>query len=113
MNHASDLNTFVGWAEATCNGRWDRPDQRPFNAAVIFKRAAGQGRIREIRGLERLVARYRPHIVDIDLLPPGTPRRNWKQTLLSDGFIVVRHPDLDTCLHVADAFGTDVQMIAG
>ena len=74
MNFACDLDTYVGWAEAVCLGRFSQPVRRLYNAAVVFKRAIGQGRIREIRGLERLVARYRPHVVRVDLLPPGHGR---------------------------------------
>ena len=80
------------WAEAVCAGRLSSKAERRYNAAVIFKRARGQGSIRRVEGLERIVARYRPHIVGVDLLPIGAPRRNWKQTLLSDGHIILRHP---------------------
>ena len=38
---------------------------------------------------------------------------NWKQTLLSDGFVVVRHPDLQATLDIADRFGTDLLLEAG
>lgn len=113
MNYAGDVDTFTGWGEAlvrgALSGRWDRP----YNAAVIFKRAQGRGRIRRIEGLERLVARYRRNIVRIDLLPVGAQRRDWKATLLSDGNVVVRHPDLRATLEMADRFGTDLQLFAG
>ncbi len=113
MNFACDLDTYSGWAEAICRGRLGQTVERRYNAAVIFKRARGQGKIRRITGLERLVARYRPHIVAVDLLPVGAPRRNWKQTLLSDGHLVVRHPDLGATLEMADRIGTDLQLEAG
>jgi hypothetical protein len=112
MNHACDGDTFVGWAEAVCRGHVSTPLERRFNAAVIFKRARGSGRIRAIHGLERLVARYRPHIVDVHLLPVGAPRRDWRKTLLSDGWVVVRHPDLDATCEMADRFGTDLVLEA-
>ena len=112
MNYASDIDTYVGWAQALLTGHLGQEVRRAYHAAVIFKRAQGQGRIREIRGLERLVARFRPHIVSVDLLPVGSPRRNWKQTLLSDGHVVVRHPDLDATLEMADRVGTDLQLFA-
>lgn len=113
MNYASDIDTFRGWAEAVCHGSFSQPAERRYNAIVIFKRARGEGRIRAISGLERLVARYRPHIVCIDLLPVGAPRRNWKQTLISDGYLILRHPDLDAALEMADRVGTDLQLWAG
>ena len=113
MNYSCDLDTYRGWAEAVCVGEFSQPIRRRFNAAVVFKRASGEGRIERIAGLERLVARYRPHLVCVDLLPPGTPRRNWKQTLLSDGFVILRHPDLQATMEMADRIGTDLQIYAG
>jgi biotin carboxylase len=113
MNYASDIDTYRGWAEAVIAGRLGQPVQRRYNAAVIFKRAQGGGRIREVRGLERLVSRFRPHVVDVDVLPVGAPRRDWKQTLLSDGHVIVRHPDLQATLEMADRVGTDVLLFAG
>jgi len=113
MNFASDTDLFVGWAEAVCHGRLSQPLARKYNAAVIFKRAQGEGRIQRIEGLERLMARFAPFVASVDLLPVGAPRRNWKQTLLSDGSLVVRHPDLATCEEIADAVGTDIRIYAG
>jgi hypothetical protein len=113
MNFGSDLDLFRGWAEAVVHGRFSQSIVRRYNAAVIFKRARGQGRIRRIEGLEPLLARYGRHVAALDLLPLGAPRRNWKQSLLSDGSIVVRHPDLGACLEIADRFGTELRIIAG
>ncbi len=113
MNYSCDLDVFRGWAEAVCHERFSQPVRRLYNTAIIFKRAQGQGRIRRVEGLRSLHSRFGPHIVGADLLPIGAQRRNWKQTLLSDGWVFVRHPDLQTTLHIADAVGTDLQMYAG
>jgi len=113
MNYASDLDLFRGWAEAELHGRFTQPIERRFNCASIFKRAQGQGRIQRIEGLGELMAEFGPHVVNVDLLPIGTPRRDWLQTLISDGMVVVRHPDLAATLDMADRFGTDLRLIAG
>jgi len=113
MNHACDFDAFRGWAEAVCDGRLSQPVERRYNSAVIFKRAQGEGRIQRIEGLERILRRFGDGVVAVDLLPIGAPRRNWKQTLISDGYLIVRHPDLETTLEMADAVGTDLQMYAG
>ena len=78
----------------------------------MFKRAHGQGRIHHIAGLSEFYERFRPHIVQDTLARPGTPRRDWKQTLLSDGYIVVRHPDWDAALAMVAAATTDIQLYA-
>jgi biotin carboxylase len=113
MNYACDIDLFKGWAEAAVRGRFTQPVERRHNAVVIFKRAQGHGHIRRIAGLERLLSHYGEHVACIDLLPIGSPRRNWRQTLISDGYVVVRHPDLETALDIADAVGTDLQLYAG
>ncbi|MCP3979861.1 MAG: ATP-grasp domain-containing protein [bacterium] len=112
MNYACDFDSFTGWAEAVCHGRMSAPWSRRYNAAVIFKRAKGSGRIARIEGLERLVARYRRNIVCVDLLPVGAPRRDWKMSLISDGFLIVRHPDFTATLDMADRIGTDLRLFA-
>lgn len=113
MNYASDTDLFAGWAEAVVKGQFTRKVERRYNAVIIYKRAQGQGRIRRVEGLERLLSKYGEHVVVIDLLPHGSERRNWKQTLLADGYLIVRHPDLSRALEIADAVGTDLQLYAG
>lgn len=113
MNYASDIDVFRGWAEAVCHGRFSQKIERRYNAAVIFKRAQGQGRIQRLEGLETLRRDFGRHLVCNNLVKVGEPRRNWKQSLVSDGYLIVRHADLETTLHMADRVGTDLQIYAG
>lgn len=113
MNYASDIDLYTAWAEAVLHRRFSTKLERRYNAAIIFKRAQGAGHIRRIEGLDRLQARFGAHIAAVELLPVGAPRRNWLLTLVSDGFLVVRHPDLQTTLDMADAVGTDLHLYAG
>jgi biotin carboxylase len=113
MNYASDIDVFRGWAETVVHGRFTQAVERKYNAATIFKRAQGQGTIQRIEGLGRLMAEIGEHIVLVDLLPVGAPRRDWRATVLSDGVVAVRHPDLATLLAMADRVGTDLQLYAG
>ncbi len=113
MNYASDTDLYAGWAEAIARGRSTQKVEPRYNAVIIYKRAQGQGRIRHVEGLERLLSKYGEHVVLIDLVPLGAPRRDWRQTLLSDGYLIVRHPDLRRALEIADAVGTDLQIYAG
>jgi hypothetical protein len=113
MNFVSDIDLFRGYAEAEVHGRFSQNGERKYNTVNIFKRAQGQGRIQHIEGLESLRARFGKHIVHVDLLPIGAPRRNWIQTLISDGYVCVRHPDLQAAMDIADAVGTDLTLYAG
>ena len=113
MNYASDIDVYRGWAEAVVHGRFSQEIDRKYNAALIFKRAQGQGRIQHIEGLSRLLAEIGEHIVDLDLLPLGAPRRDWTSTMISDGVVALRHPDLDTTVEMADRVATELQLYAG
>jgi len=113
MNYTCDADLFRGWAQAVVKGRISERIERRYNTAIICKRARGQGRIQRIVGLERLLAAFGDWVVSVDLVPVGSPRRNWKQTLLSDGYVILRHPDLARCCEMADRVGTDLQIYAG
>ena len=92
MNYSSDVDLFVGWAEAELHGTFSPVIERKYNTACITKRAIGQGRIQRIEGLDRVRERCGEWLCTVDLLPIGATRRNWKNTLLSDGYLL-RHPD--------------------
>lgn len=112
MNFVGDVDLFDGYAEAELKGTFSQSTDRRYNACNIFKRAQGQGRIRRIEGLQHLLNRYGEHIAHLDLLQVGAQRRNWIQTLVSDGYVVVRHPDLQACMDISDAVGTDLRLFA-
>ncbi len=112
MKYACDFDVFKAWGQAVTQGRIEERYERRYNVATIFKRARGIGRITRIDGSESLQSRFGEHVVWNTLLPPGTPRRDWKKTLVSDGFIMLRHPDLDTTIAMADAVGAELQMYA-
>lgn len=112
MNFACDIDIFRGWAEAVCFKRFSENVQRRYNVANIYKRAMGTGTIRRIVGLDEIRERYGRHICWDTLLPVGARRRDWRQTLISDGFLVVRHPDLAATMAMADEIGERVQLFA-
>lgn len=112
MNYACDFDSFREWARIVCYGKMETRIDRRYNVATIFKRAQGQGRIRHVEGLDRIRRQFGHHIVWENLLPVGAERRNWLQTLVSDGFIVLRHPDLGATLEMADRVGSELQLFA-
>ena len=112
MNYTGDIDLFREWARVSTVGRFEASTERKYNVGIIFKRAQGQGRITGIAGLGEYYNRYGAHIVEDTLLRPGTPRRDWMATLLSDGYLVVRHPDWDRARQMALAAATDIQLHA-
>ena len=113
MNYATDNDLYVRWAEAVVHGRFSDPVVHRYNAASIFKRASGSGRITGVGGLDHLMAEYGEHVALLDLLPVGAPRRDWRAVIVSDGMVVVRHHDLDKTVEMADRFASELQLYAG
>ncbi len=112
MKYACDFDVFRAWGSAITQGRLGAEIERRYNVATIYKRAQGVGRITHIEGADELQKRFGEHVVWNTLLPPGSPRRDWLKTLVSDGFIMLRHPDLDETLAMADAVGSELHMFA-
>ena len=112
MNFACDFDVFREWARAVAFGRFDARIERKYNVALIFKRAQGQGTIYAVEGLEEIYRRHGATIAWDNLSKVGARRRNWRQTLVSDGFLMIRHPDLATTLAIADEVGEHVRLLA-
>jgi hypothetical protein len=112
INYAVDGDTYAGWAEAVLHGRLDRPLEQRYNAGSIFKRARGAGRISRVDGLDPLRAAYGEDIVLVDILPFGTQRRDWRATVVGDGWVVVRHDELQRVIEMTERFATDLQVYA-
>lgn len=113
MNYTSDIDLFREWARVVCWQRFEANVERKYNVGIVFKRAQGEGRITRIEGLSDWLRLAGPHAVEERLLRPGTPRRNWKNTLLSDGHLIVRHPEWSEAHRLAFAAATGIQMYAG
>ena len=79
---------------------------------MIFKRAEGQGLVRRYDGLAGLMADFGEHVANLELTPIGEPRRDWQKVVVGDGWIVVRHPELDFTTQMADRFCSDLQVVA-
>jgi biotin carboxylase len=112
MNYTSDIDLFREWARVACWGTFEADATRKYNAGIVFKRAFGQGRIARIEGLAEWLRMCGDAVVEEKLLRPGTPRRNWKHTLLSDGHVLVRHPDWETAYRMSFAAANNIRMFA-
>src|SRR5215470_16365863 len=113
MNYATDADLFLAWAEAVTLGRITGPVQRRYNAGGIFKRALGSGRIARHEGLEQLLAEYGEHVVSVDLLPIGAPRRDWRASIVGDGMVIVRHRELPKTIEMTERFAAELRLYAG
>lgn len=112
MNYTNDIDLFREWARCCVQQKFEPTNPRKYNVGIVFKRAMGQGRITRIEGLRAWMNECGDAFVDDKLLRPGTPRRNWKHTLVSDGFVICRHPDWEEAHRLSFAAATGIRMYA-
>jgi hypothetical protein len=112
MKFVCDFDVFREWANAVTRGRISDGITAKYNVANIYKRARGVGRITAVEGAGKLQREFGRHVVWNTLLPVGAERRDWRKTLVSDGFITLRHPDLATTLNMADRVGSELHLYA-
>jgi formate-dependent phosphoribosylglycinamide formyltransferase (GAR transformylase) len=113
MDFSCDCDLFIGWAEAVVRGSISQDLAKKHNAAIIFKRARGNGRtITRIEGLDGLQRSLGPHLAAVELTQPGRPRVDWRQVVSGDGWVVVRHPELGTALELADRVSSELALYA-
>lgn len=112
MNYARNQDLYAAWGSAVLGIDPQLPAAAPYNAAIIFKRAMGEGRIRSIHGLGSFLREHGEHVAQVDMLPIGAPRRDWTRTFIADGNIVVRHPDFKTTLELARKAASTIHLTA-
>lgn len=113
MNYANDFDAYREWARVVCGQGFAGPAHRRFHVACVFKRAVGQGRITAVHGLDEVRRKLGRALVCEDLLPIGAPRRDWRQTLLSDGCLLARHADYATTVRMMEVLMNEVRLVAG
>ncbi|MCA9588874.1 MAG: ATP-grasp domain-containing protein [Myxococcales bacterium] len=112
MNYTCDADFYREWARVTCWGHFEGDATRKYNVAMVFKRARGWGNITRIEGLGAWLHECGHWVVEERLSRPGTPRRDWRQTQRADGHLMVRHPDWDEVIRMANLAATQIQIHA-
>lgn len=113
MNWSNDIDVYTEWARAVCFGRFEAKPSRAYHVGMVFKRAAGEGRITGHAGRQMFHNAAGEWLVADTLLPVGAHRRDWKATLVSDGFLCVRHPELGKVHALVDRAINEVRIYAG
>jgi len=111
MNFNTEGDVYVGWAEAVVHGRMRELEHR-YNVGMICKRAHGVGRITSVQGMNGLLEQFGDDVVLVDLLPVGTPRRDWRATTIGDGIVIVRHHELQRVIEMTERFASDLTLYA-
>jgi hypothetical protein len=112
MNYSCDIDLYREWARVVCWGHFEARTPKKYSVGVVYKRAHGHGTIHKIEGLGEWLRACGPCVVEEKLLRPGEPRRDWTQSQVADGQLVVRHPDFEETLRMCRAAASGVRLYA-
>ncbi len=88
ISWAHDFDLYAAWARLMVYDEFE-PRDRPFAAGAAYLRGQGRGRVRAIRGLEKIQRELGPLVVEAKLPRPGQPTSG---TYEGEGYIILRHP---------------------
>ena len=89
ISWAHDFDLYAAWARLVVHGDF-APQPRPYAAGAAYLRGQGGSRVAKVRGLEEVVARLGPMIVEAKLPRSGQPASG---TYEGEGHVIVRHPE--------------------
>jgi hypothetical protein len=104
MSFAHDVDMYARWARLAALDTFD-PPLRKYAVGCAYLRGQGQGRVRQVLGLDAIARELGPLVVEARLPRAGQPSAG---TYEGEGFLIVRHPETQV---VADALETIVSRI--
>jgi hypothetical protein len=112
MNYTCDIDLFREWARVCAGARSRRRPPASTTSRSSSSARSARAASPASPACASSCGSYGEHVVESKLLPVGAQRRNWKHTLVSDGYILLRHPDWRTAVELANMVATDVTMYA-
>jgi hypothetical protein len=104
MSFAHDVDMYRAWAGLAALDDFRTP-LRKYAVGCAYLRAQGQGRVRQVLGLDAIARELGPLVVEAKLPQAGQPTAG---TYEGEGFLIVRHPETRV---VEDALKTIVTRI--
>ena len=89
ISYANEVDFYDAWARLMVFDRFDPPPRR-YAAGCAYLRGQGEGRVRAVHGLERVLAELGELVVESRPPAPGSaPSSSYE----GDGYVIVRHPE--------------------
>ncbi len=89
LSHAHGIDFYRAWAELMIFDRFT-PPERKFAAGAAYLRGQGQGRVKQVHGLDRAQRELGALVVEAKLPQAGqTPSDSYE----GDGYVILRHED--------------------
>jgi len=91
ISHAHQHDFYRAWVRLMAAGEF-APPRRQYAVGAAFLRGQGEGRVREVKGLERARRELGDLVVEAVLPQVGQPRASSYE---GEGFVILRHPETE------------------
>lgn len=104
---ACDVDPYRVWARVAVDGCFDGPLERKYAVGTIFLRGQGSGVVEHVAGVDSVREKLGGSLVEAHWPRPGVAK---SPTYTGDGFITVRHADLDVVQEALDLIERTVKI---
>ncbi len=109
ISWAHDFDMYLAWAHLLIHDHFEIP-QRRYSAGAAYLRGMGQGRVRQVHGIERIAEQLKGVIVEARIPKPGQAPTG---TYEGEGHILVRHPETRIVEQALELIINNVQVELG
>ncbi len=109
ISYAHDVDFYRAWADLVVNDRFE-PPRRAYAAGCAYLRGQGEGRIRGVRGLRKVLADLGPLVMEKSVPAPGAAPSSGYE---GDGYVIVRHPDTTVVERALSHIVSNVKVVVG
>lgn len=88
LNFANDFDMYDAWVRLMTLGEFTPPKERKYAVGTAFMRGMGTGRVVNVHGLDAMLKKFGPLIVEAELPTLGKVRTNAHD---GEGYLMLRH----------------------
>jgi biotin carboxylase len=108
-SRAHDIDFVKAWCEVMIFERFQKP-VRKYAVGVAFLRGQGNGRIKNVHGIDEIAKEIGHLVVDVKLPTPGAmPSSSYE----GDGYIILRHPETSVVMQALKRLISTVRVELG
>ncbi|MBI5915813.1 MAG: ATP-grasp domain-containing protein [Bacteroidetes bacterium] len=109
ISRANDFDSVEAWARLMIFGEFQVP-QRKYAVGAAYLRGQGQGKVREVLGLQRVEAEVGHLVTDVKIPKPGQEK---SLSYEGEGYIILRHPDTEVVKEALNRVVSTVRVVLG
>ena len=107
INRAHDIDFFTAWGRLMIFEEFTPPPERKYAAGCAFLRGLGEGRVRRVHGLDRVLHELGDMVTDMKYPQPGQGKG---LSYEGEGWVIVRHPETQKVVEATEFIVSNVRV---